>query len=161
MGRAGTVEDLSARGRRFGLVASRFNAEVCTRLVASAQTCLVEHGAAESDLTTVWVPGAVEIPLVAQRLITRRDARAALDAVLALGAVIRGETPHFDYVARIVADGVLRVSLATGVPVVFGVLTTDTMEQAMARVGGPAGDKGREAALTAIEMAQLMEALGR
>src|SRR5437867_2974404 len=159
VGEAGRRVDLSASGLRFSLVASRFNEDVSTRLVASAEACLAHHGANAADVTTVWVPGAVEIPLVAQRMIAR--AREPLAAVLALGAVIRGETAHFEYVSRIVSDGVSQVMLATGVPVIFGVLTTDTLDQALARAGGAAGDKGWDSALAAIEMAHVMADLAR
>lgn len=138
-----------------GIVASRYNEDIVSRLVLSAIAALVQNGVRDDDIRTVWVPGAVEIPVVAQRL-----ARAGqVDAIIALGAVVRGETPHFDYVARIVADGVLRVSLDTGVPVIFGVLTTDDRDQAMARTGGGAGDKGWEAALSAMQTVRALTRL--
>ncbi len=145
---AATKNAVNGTGRRIGIVASRYNDDIVSRLVLSAIAGLVHNGVSESDIRTVWVPGAVEIPLVAQRLARGGD----VDAVLALGAVIRGETAHFDHVARIVANGVLRVSLDTGVPVIFGVLTTDDREQALARTGGGAGDKGWEAALSALHV---------
>ncbi len=144
----------SAAGRRFALVVARFNAEITGALHASALATLQEAGAA--DVRTVWVPGAVEIPIVAQKIAEG----GAVDAICALGAVIRGDTPHFQYVAQMVADGVMCVMLDTGVPVVFGVLTTDDETQARARIaGGAVGDKGREAALTAIEMVATLETL--
>ena len=149
MGEKGQRGGADARGRRFALVVSRFNEAVGARLVRSATACLLEHGAREADIRTIWVPGAVEIPLIAQRLARE----GGTDAVIALGAVIRGGTAHFEHVSRMVADGILRVALDTGVPVVFGVLTTDTLEQALERAGGSAGDKGWDAALAAMEMA--------
>ncbi len=149
MGEPSRGRPLDARGRRFAIVASRFNEDVTRRLLVSALACLVQHGATEEDIRTVWVPGAVEIPLAAQRL-----ARAGgVDAVIALGAVIRGGTAHYEHVSRMVADGILRVGLDTGVPVIFGVLTTDSREQALERARGEAGDKGWDAARAAIEMA--------
>ncbi len=145
-----------ATGRRFALVVGRYNPRITVALEASARAALLEHGAADADVRTVWVPGVVEIALVAQRIAEGGD----VDALLALGAVVRGDTPHFDYVAQMVADGVMCVMLDTGVPVSFGVLTVDSEEQATARIsGGAAGDKGREAALTAIEMVQTLGGL--
>jgi 6,7-dimethyl-8-ribityllumazine synthase len=140
---------------RIGIVASRYNEDIVSRLTLSAIAALVQHGVSEDDIRTVWVPGAVEIPLVAQRLARGGD----VHAVIALGAVIRGETAHFEYVARMVADGTMRVTLDTGVPVIFGVLTTDGREHALARTGGGAGDKGWEAALSAMHMIRTLAAL--
>lgn len=156
MGQTGHLAPLDARGRRFALVVSRFNEAITVPLQTSARVALLEHGAVAGEVRTVWVPGVVEIPLVAQRLAEGGH----VDAILALGAVVRGDTPHFEYVARMVADGVMCVMLDTGVPVIFGVLTVDTETQAHARIaGGAVGDKGREAALTAIEMVQTLGGL--
>ncbi len=144
-----------ARGRRFALVASRFNEVVVNQLVAGATECLRRHGIAEDDVDVAWVPGAFELPLAAQRL-ARTD---RYDAVICLGAVIRGETAHFDYVAGQAAAGIQRVALDTGVPVLFGVLTTETFEQAMDRAGGKHGNKGWDSAMAAMEMAGLLDSL--
>ena len=144
-----------ARGMRIAIVASRFNETVGKRLLEGALDCLRRHAVREEDVTVTWVPGAFEIPLAAQRL----AASGEYDAVVCVGAVIRGETAHFDYVAGHAAYGVGRVALETGIPVAFGVLTTENAEQAMDRAGGKAGNKGFEAALAAIEMASLMSSL--
>jgi 6,7-dimethyl-8-ribityllumazine synthase len=146
---------LDAAGMRLTIVAGRFNDSVTKPLLEGALDGLREHGLDPSDVPVVWVPGAYEIPLVAQRLAGAGD----VDAVICLGAVIRGGTPHFDYVAGQCAAGVTRVALDTGVPVIFGVLTTDDVDQAMERAGGSEGNKGREAALTAIEMVDLLRQL--
>ena len=143
----------TARGLRVGIVASRFNDFIVDRLLAAAVATLLEHGAEAKDLLTVRVPGAFEIPVTVQRL--ARSKR--FDAILALGCVIRGETPHFDYVSSEAASGVQLAGLETGVPVSFGVLTCDTLAQAEARAGGPQGNKGVEAARSALEM---VESLG-
>jgi 6,7-dimethyl-8-ribityllumazine synthase len=141
-----------ADGLRFAIVVSRFNEAITARLLEGARDCLRRHGADERALAIAWVPGAFEIPLAAQRL-----ARSGqFDAVICLGAVIRGATAHFDYVAGQSAAGVARVALDTGLPVSFGILTTDTIEQALERAGTKAGNKGFDAALTAIEMANLL-----
>ena len=145
--------DLIARGLRFALLASRFNHFIVDRLVEGATDCVKRHGG--DDLTLVRAPGAWELPLVCQTL--ARSGR--FDAIVALGAVIRGSTPHFDYVAGEVTKGLAQVSMATGVPVTFGVLTVDTIEQAVERAGTKAGNKGWEAAASAIEMANLQRAL--
>ena len=147
--------DAHARGRRFALVAARFNDVVVRRLVEGAMACLRARGVAEDAVELAWVPGAFELPLVARTLAASR----AYDAVVCLGAVIRGETPHFDHVAGQAAEGVRRASEDTGVPVVFGVLTTDTFEQAMERAGGSHGNKGWDAAMAAMEMVSVMAAL--
>jgi 6,7-dimethyl-8-ribityllumazine synthase len=144
-----------ARGRRFAIVASRFNELVVTKLVDGATACLRRHGIADEDLEVVWVPGAFELPLVARKL----AAMHGFDAVLCLGAVIRGETPHFDHVATQAAEGIRGAGEDTGVPVVFGVLTTDTWEQAMDRAGGAHGNKGWDAAMAGMEMASILEQL--
>lgn len=145
----------SGRGLRVGIVASRFNEAIVRRLLDGALDCLTRHDVTEQDIAVAWVPGAFEIPLVAQRLASSGE----FDAVVALGTVIRGETPHFDHVASQAASGVTRAALTTGVPVTFGVLTTDDVPQAEARAGGKAGNKGFEAALAALEMANLMSSL--
>ena len=147
--------DLAAGGQRFAVIAARFNASVVEPLVQGALDALRQHGAAERQLEIVRVPGAFEIPLGARKLaLTRRYA-----ALIALGAVVRGETPHFDFVAGECASGLARISTDTGVPIAFGVLTTDTMEQALDRAGGKAGNKGADAALAALEMANILRRL--
>ena len=143
---------LQAQGMRFALVVGRFNEFITGKLLDGALDALRRHGAEEDDLTVAWVPGAFEIPLMASRLAASGD----YDAVVALGAVIRGATPHFDYVAAEVSKGVAQVSLDSGVPVIFGVLTTDTLEQAIARAGSKSGNKGAAAALAAVEMVDLL-----
>lgn len=144
---------LDATGLRVGIVVSRFNGFIAERLLDGALDALIRHGAADGDITVVRVPGAFEIPLVAQKLASG----GTYDAVICLGAVIRGATPHFDYVAAEVSKGVAQVSLKTGVPVAFGVLTTDSIEQAVERAGTKAGNKGFDAAMTAIETANLLK----
>ncbi len=144
-----------AAGARVAVAVSRFNADITSELLDGAVRALHEHGVEDERLSVVWVPGAFELPLVAQRC----AASGAFDAVVCLGAVIRGETPHFDYVAGQAAEGCTRVALDTGVPVVFGVLTTDDEAQAWARVGGVQGHKGEEAVLTALEMVDLLRRL--
>lgn len=146
---------LDATGLRFGIIVSRFNSFIGERLLEGALDALVRHGGDDGDIDVVRVPGAFEIPLTAQKLVQK----GTYDAVICLGAVIRGSTPHFDYVAAEVSKGVAHVSLATGVPVVFGVLTTDTIEQAIERAGTKAGNKGFDAAVTAIETARLYREL--
>jgi 6,7-dimethyl-8-ribityllumazine synthase len=143
------------RGRRIAIAASRFNELVVSKLVEGARACLRGHDVAEDDVDVVWVPGAFELPLAARSLATT----GAYEAVLCLGAVIRGETPHFDVVAAQAAEGVRRAGEETGVPVVFGVLTTDTFEQAMDRAGGSHGNKGWDAAIAGLEMASVLEQL--
>ncbi len=146
---------LDAKGKRFALVAGRYNEIIGSRLISGAEDCLLRHGAARGDVEIIRVPGSFEIPLAARKVAES----GRFDAVVCLGAVIRGQTPHFDFVASEAARGVGRVSLETGVPVIFGVLTTDTIEQAIDRAGGRAGNRGAEAALAAIEMANLLEGL--
>ena len=143
------------QGAKFALVASRFNHFIVDRLVDGATDALVRHGAADADITLVHVPGAWELPLIAKRLATSKR----FDAIVALGAVIRGSTAHFDFVAGEAAKGLASVMQATSVPIIFGVLTTDTIEQAIERAGTKAGNKGAEAALSAIEMVSLGRAL--
>jgi 6,7-dimethyl-8-ribityllumazine synthase len=147
--------DLNAKGLKFGIVASRFNDFITARLLDGAVDALVRHGASESDIEVVRVPGAYEIPLVAREMARSKK----YSAVICLGAVIRGATPHFEYVSSEVSKGVAAVSLETGLPVVFGVLTTDSIEQAVERAGTKSGNKGWDAALSAIEMANLMKQL--
>ena len=145
---------LKGEGLRFAVVTSRFNEFIGSRLLAAARDCLTRHGTSDGDIDVAWVPGAFEIPLAAQRLAKT----GAYDAVICLGAVIRGSTPHFEHVAAEVAKGVAQVQLDTGLPVIFGVLTTDTIEQAVERAGTKAGNKGWDAAVAALEMANLMRA---
>lgn len=147
--------DLIARDLRFAIVAARFNDMIVDSLIRGAVDTLVRHGAAEKQIELVRVPGAFDLPLVVQRL----AASKRCDAVVALGAVIRGATPHFEHVAGQCAAGLARVSLETGVPVAFGVLTTDTIEQAIERAGTKAGNKGADAAMTALELANLLRRL--
>ncbi len=145
--------NLIAKGRKFSIIASRFNDFMTKELVSGCVDTLVRHGAADQDLTIVWVPGAFEVPAVAQKLAKTKS----YDAVICLGTVIRGATPHFDYIASEVTKGVARVSQDTGIPVIFGIITADTIEQAIERSGAKDGNKGRDAALSAIEMVNLLE----
>lgn len=145
--------ELSAELLKFGIVVSRFNDFVTSKLLDGAVDALLRHGAGEEDIEVVRVPGSFEIPLVAKRLAQK----GGYDAVICLGAVIRGATPHFDYVAAEVSKGVAQASLETGVPIAFGVITADTIEQAVERAGSKAGNKGWDAAMTAIEMAQVLK----
>jgi 6,7-dimethyl-8-ribityllumazine synthase len=148
---------LDAEGLRFALVVSRFNEALTTRLEAGAVDCLLRHGAKEESVTIVRVPGAWEIPFVAARL----AADGSFDAVISVGALVRGSTAHFDLLAAEVAKGVAQAAVNSGVPMTFGVITADTLEQAVERAGTKMGNKGWEAALAAIEMARLTERLGR
>jgi len=144
---------LVSKGKKYAIVVARFNEFISNKLLGGALDALSRHGVTEQEITIAWTPGAFEIPIVAQKMAESKK----FDAVIALGAVIRGGTPHFDYVANEVSKGVAHVALATGVPVLFGVLTTDTIEQAIERAGTKAGNKGYDAAVAAIEMANLME----
>lgn len=144
---------LIAEGKKFGIVLARFNEFISGKLLEGAIDALTRHGADENAIEVVWVPGAFEIPFTAQLMAKS----GKYDAIICLGAVIRGSTPHFDYVASEAAKGVAMVGLQTGVPVIFGVLTTDTIEQAIERAGTKAGNKGFDAAVAAIEMANLKE----
>ena len=146
---------LQARGLRVGLLVSRFNSFISDRLVEGAIDALLRHGAEEEDVNVVRVPGAYEIPLAAKKMVES----GRYDAIVCLGVVIRGATPHFDYVCAEVSKGVATVSLEAGLPVAFGVLTTDTIEQAIERAGSKAGNKGFDAAMTAVEMANLYKEL--
>jgi 6,7-dimethyl-8-ribityllumazine synthase len=143
---------LQAQGMRFACVVGRFNDFISNKLLEGALDTLKRHGAEDDNITVAWVPGAFEIPLMAGKLAASGD----YDAVLTLGAVIRGSTPHFDYVAAEVSKGVASVGLESGVPVIFGVLTTDTIEQAVERAGTKAGNKGADAAMAAMEMVDLL-----
>jgi 6,7-dimethyl-8-ribityllumazine synthase len=145
----------AARGRRFAVAVSRFNEVVTAKLLDGALGAFRHHGVADDDVEVAWTPGAFELPLAAKRLAESQG----FDAVVCLGAVIRGETSHFDYVAGESARGIQRAALDTGVPCVFGVLTTDTLAQALDRAGGEHGNKGWEAATAAIEMAGLIDEL--
>ncbi len=148
---------LDARGLRFALIVSRFNSFVTERLLAGALDGLQRTGAAEGDVEIVRVPGSWEMPAAAAVLARQKR----FDAIICLGAVIRGETPHFDYIAAEAAKGLAQVTMETGVPVAFGVLTTNTLEQAIDRAGAKSGNKGYEAAMTAVEMANLLRGLGQ
>ncbi len=148
-----TVEgNLIATGKKFGIIASRFNDFVTKELIAGCEDTLIRHGAENKDLALVWVPGAFEIPLAAQKLAKSK----AYDAIICLGTIIRGATPHFDYIASEVTKGIAKVSLDMDVPVILGVITADTIEQAVERAGTKDGNKGRDAALSAIEMVNLI-----
>ncbi|RNC68614.1 MAG: 6,7-dimethyl-8-ribityllumazine synthase [Desulfuromonadales bacterium] len=146
---------LDATGLKFGIIVSRFNSFIAERLLEGAVDALVRHGAEDASIDVVRVPGAFEIPLTAKKMAQA----GSYDALICLGAVIRGATPHFDYVAAEVSKGIAHVSLETGVPVSFGVLTTDSIEQAVERAGTKAGNKGFDAAMTAIETVRLFKEL--
>ena len=148
-----TVEGkLDASGLKTAVVASRFNDFITTKLIEGAVDCLVRHGCAQKDITVIRVPGSFEIPIAA----ARAAGSGKFDGVICVGALIRGQTPHFDFIASEVTKGIAQVSLDTGVPVTFGVITADTLEQAVDRAGAKAGNKGFEAAQSAIEMADLL-----
>ncbi|MFQ6114646.1 MAG: 6,7-dimethyl-8-ribityllumazine synthase [bacterium] len=142
---------LKAEGRHFGIVVSRFNELVSKQLLEGALDCLSRHGCAEDNIDIAWVPGSFEIPAVADKMASSKK----YDAVICLGAIIRGATPHFEYIAAEVTKGIAQVALKTGVPTIYGVITTDSLEQALERAGTKAGNKGRDAALSAIEMVDL------
>ena len=144
--------NLVAKGKKFAIVVSRFNDFITDKLVGGAVDALVRSGTLDKDIDVIKVPGAFEIPLVAQKLAVRKKH----DAVICLGAVIRGATPHFDYVSAEVSKGIAAASMETGMPIIFGVVTTDTLEQAIERAGSKSGNKGWDAALAAVEMANLM-----
>jgi 6,7-dimethyl-8-ribityllumazine synthase len=146
---------LIAKGKRFGIVISRFNDFITKKLSESCVDTLTRHGAKDSEIELAWVPGAFEIPLVAKKMAMSKK----YDAVICLGTVIRGETPHFDYVASEVSKGVAKVGLDANIPVIFGVITADNIEQAIERAGAKQGNKGQDAALSAIEMVNLMSAI--
>ncbi len=148
--------NLVAGDYKFGIVVSRFNELISKNLLGGALDSLKRHEVKDENISVAWVPGSFEIPLVAKRMV----ASGEYDAVVCLGAVIRGSTPHFEYVASEVSKGVARVGLETGVPVTFGIITADTLEQALDRAGAKAGNKGWQAALSALEMANLMDSIG-
>lgn len=142
---------LIAKGEKFCIVVSRFNETISSKLLSGAKDCLLEHECKEEDITIVWVPGAFEIPLAAKRMASSKK----FAAVICLGAVIRGETPHFDYISSATSKGIAQISLEENLPVIFGVLTTDNIQQALERAGTKDRNKGWDAALTAIEMVNL------
>ena len=144
---------LNAEGKKFGIVVSRFNEFISKSLLGGAFDCLARHGADEDEITVVYVPGSFEIPFAAKKLAQSKK----YDAVICLGAVIRGATPHFDYISSEVSKGIANVGLESGIPVIFGVITSDTIEQAIERAGTKAGNKGWDAALNAIEMVDLVK----
>ena len=147
--------NLIAKGKKFAVVASRFNDFITKDLLSGCVDTLVRHGAEDKDLLVTWVPGAFEIPLVAQKLARSKS----YDAVICLGTVIRGSTAHFEYIASEVSKGIAKTSMDTGVPVIFGVITADTIEQAIERAGTKDGNKGRDAAISAIEMSNILTQL--
>lgn len=147
--------DLVAKGKKFGMVCSRFNEFITGKLLEGAIDTLKRHGVVEDEISVVWVPGSFEIPYAAKKMAESGD----YNAIICLGAVIRGATPHFDYIAKEVSKGIAQISLETGIPVIYGVITPDTLEQAIERAGTKAGNKGRDAALAAIEMVNLFEKL--
>jgi 6,7-dimethyl-8-ribityllumazine synthase len=147
--------DLQAKGLKFGIVVSRFNDFITAKLLDGAVDALLRHGAKDEEIDVVKVPGAFEIPLAAKKLAEK----GTYNALICLGTVIRGATPHFDYVAAEVSKGVAAASMETGVPIAFGVLTTDSIEQAVERAGTKSGNKGFDAAMSAIEMAQVIKKL--
>ena len=146
---------LIANGMKFGIVAARFNEFIVSKLIGGAEDALLRHGAKEDDITLAWVPGAFEIPTAAKQMAQS----GKYDAVICLGAVIRGATSHYDYVCNEVSKGIAHVSLETGIPVMFGVVTTENIEQAVERAGTKAGNKGYDAAVSAIEMVDLIKKL--
>ena len=142
-------------GKKFGIVISRFNEFITSRLLGGAEDCFRRHGVEDDAIDVAWVPGALEIPVAALRMAQS----GRYDAVICLGAVIRGQTPHFEYVASQAAKGIAQISLSTGVPAIFGLITSDTIEQAIERAGTKAGNKGADAAAAAIEMTNLFDKL--
>lgn len=144
---------LIGTGRTFGIIVSRYNSFITKRLLEGAIDGLVRHGVKEEDIGVFWVPGAYEIPITAQKVIQR----GKYDAVICLGAIVRGETPHFDFVASESAKGITQIGLSSGVPVIYGIITTETLEQAIDRAGAKTGNKGTDAALSAIEMVNLFD----
>ena len=149
--------NLIGKGLKIGVVVSRFNEFFSSKLLDGAKDALLRHGVADADIEVAWTPGSFEIPLVAQKMAETTK----YNAVICLGAVIRGGTPHFDYIAAEVSKGIANVGLNTGVPIIFGVITTDTLEQAIERSGTKDGNKGFEAAASAIEMANLVKGIGK
>jgi 6,7-dimethyl-8-ribityllumazine synthase len=149
--------DLVVRKARFAIIVSRFNEFVSSRLLSAAIDTLERHGCARSDITVAWTPGAWELPMVARKAAATGD----FDAIICLGCVIRGDTPHFDYICNEAAKGIAHVGMDSGLPVVFGVLTTETLDQAINRAGAKGGNKGADAALAAIEMVNLFTKLSK
>ena len=147
---------LLGKGLKFGVVVTRFNEFITKKLLEGAQDALLRHGVSEEDIDIAWVPGSFEIPLVAKKLAQTKR----YDAVICLGAVVRGGTPHFEYIAAEVTKGIAQIGLETGLPVTYGVITADTLEQAIERAGTKAGNKGFDAAVDAIEMANLLKNIG-
>jgi 6,7-dimethyl-8-ribityllumazine synthase len=147
--------EMTAKGRKFSVVVSRFNEFISNELLKGAIDTLTRHGASEKDIDVIWTPGAFEVPVIAKRIAVKK----AHDAVICLGAVIRGDTPHFDFVAAEASKGIAKVSMDEDIPCVFGIITTDTVEQAIERAGTKSGNKGRDAALCAIELADLYSKL--
>ena len=147
---------LLGKGLKFGLIVSRFNEFFTKKLLEGAQDALLRHGVNEEDVEVAWVPGSFEVPLIALKLAQTKK----YDAVICLAAVVRGDTPHFEYIAAEVTKGIARAGMETGLPIINGVITTDTLEQAVERAGTKAGNKGFEAAVNAIEMANLVKAIG-
>lgn len=147
--------ELQAKGLKFAIIVSRFNDFITSKLLDGAKDALLRHGAKEEDIDIARVPGSFEIPLIAKKLALK----GTYNAVICLGTVIRGATPHFEYVAAEVSKGIAAASMETGIPIAFGVITSDTIEQAVERAGTKSGNKGFDAAITAIEMAQLMKKL--
>ena len=148
--------ELSAENRRFALVVPRFNELIGRKLLEGALDCLTRHEADDNNIDIIWVPGAFELPLIAKKAAVS----GKYDAVICLGAVIRGETPHFDFVASEASKGIAHASMETGIPIIFGVITTDTVEQAISRAGTTSGNRGFDAALAAIEMSNLIGKVG-
>jgi 6,7-dimethyl-8-ribityllumazine synthase len=145
--------ELQAKGLKFGIVMSRFNDFITSKLLDGAVDALVRHGAKEDDIDVMKVPGSFEIPMIAKRMALK----GVYNAIICIGTVIRGSTPHFEYIAAEVSKGIATASMETGVPIAFGVITSDTIEQAVERAGTKSGNKGWDAAITAIEMAQLLK----
>ena len=147
---------LLGKGLKFGVVVSRFNEFFSRKLLDGAVDALLRHGVESNEIEIAWTPGSFEIPLIAQKMAQTKK----YDAIICLGAVIRGSTPHFDYIAAEVTKGIANTNLNTGVPIIFGVITTDTLEQAIERSGSKVGNKGKDAAVSAIEMANLVKSIG-
>ena len=149
--------ELSAKNKRYAIVVSRFNELIGSKLLDGSNDCLMRHDVSEEAMDVIWVPGAYEIPLVA-----KKAAESGLyDAVICLGAVIRGETPHFDFIAAESAKGIAQASMQTGIPIIYGIITSDSVEQAINRAGTTAGNRGFDAAMSAIEMSNLMDKIGK
>jgi 6,7-dimethyl-8-ribityllumazine synthase len=149
--------EFSAKGKRYAIIVSRFNELIGRKLLEGALDCLTRHDAADDAVDILWTPGAFEIPLVAKKAAES----GVYQAIICLGAVIRGETPHFDFVASEASKGIAQAGLSTGIPIIFGVITTDTVEQAVKRAGTTAGNRGFDAAMAAIEMSNLMGKIGK